>query len=98
MSLALTDQRIIDLEEKATKMRELIIETLLEAGSGHSAGPLGLADIFTSFYFHILNHNPKNPDMPDRDRLELSNGHCCPVRYVAMAMSEYFPIEELKTL
>lgn len=98
MTLDLTDQQTIDLEEKATKMRELIIETLLEAGSGHSAGPLGLADIFTAFYFHILNHDPKNPDWADRDRLVLSNGHCCPVRYVAMAMSGYFPEEELKTL
>jgi transketolase len=98
MSLDLTDQQIIDLEEKAVKMRELLIETLLEAGSGHSAGPLGLADIFTAFYFHILNHDPKNPDWSDRDRLVLSNGHCCPIRYVAMAMSGYFPVEELKTL
>ena len=98
MTLELTDQQIIDLEQKATKMRELIIDTLLEAGSGHSAGPLGLTDIFTSFYFHILHHDPKNPDWPDRDRLVLSNGHCCPVRYVAMAMSGYFPTDELKTL
>jgi transketolase len=79
-------------------MRKLIIETLLEAGSGHSAGPLGMADIFTSFYFHILTHDPKNPDWDERDRLVLSNGHICPVRYVAMAMSGYFPVDELKTL
>src|SRR5579871_789902 len=96
--MELTEQQHIDLEEKATKMRELIISTLLEAGSGHSAGPLGLADIFTAFYFHILNHDPKNPEWTDRDRLILSNGHCCPVRYVAMAMSGYFPEDELKTL
>lgn len=96
--MELTQQQLLDLEEKATKMRELIIDTLLEAGSGHSAGPLGLADIFTSFYFHILNHDPKNPNWQQRDRLVLSNGHCCPVRYVAMAMSGYFPIDELKTL
>src|SRR5258708_3745793 len=94
----LTNQQIIDLEEKANSMRELLIQTLLEAGSGHSAGPLGLSDIFTAFYFHILNHDPKNPDWLDRDRLILSNGHCCPVRYVAMAMAGYFPEEELKTL
>jgi len=98
MTIDLTEQQIIDLEEKASKMRELLIETLLEAGSGHSAGSLGLADIFTAFYFRLLNHNPKNPDWADRDRLVLSNGHCCPIRYVAMAMSGYFPIEELKTL
>lgn len=86
------------LEEKANKIRELIIESLVEAGSGHSAGPLGMADVFAAMYFHILNHDPKDPFWEDRDRLILSNGHICPVRYAAMALSGYFPISELKTL
>lgn len=94
----LHDDKLKQLEEKANEARRLIIETLLVAGSGHSAGPLGMADIFIAFYFHILNHDPKNPDWEDRDRLVLSNGHICPVRYVVMAMAGYFPIEELKTL
>ncbi len=92
------DEKLIELELKATEARELLIKMLLEAGSGHSAGPLGMADIFTAFYFHILNHDPKNPDWEDRDRLILSNGHICPIRYVSMAQSGYFPIEELQTL
>ena len=79
-------------------MRQSIIEMLVEAGSGHTAGPLGMADVFTAFYFHILNHDPKNPFWEERDRLILSNGHICPVRYAAMAHSGYFPLEELKTL
>lgn len=94
----LHEDKIKLLEEKSVRVRELIIESLVEAGSGHSAGPLGMADIFTAFYFHILNHDPKNPDLPDRDRLILSNGHICPVRYAAMALAGYFPIEELMTL
>lgn len=94
----LPDQKLKKLEETANKTREIIIEMLVEAGSGHSAGPLGMADIFTAFYFHILNHRPKEPDWPDRDRLVLSNGHICPVRYASMALSGYFPISELKTL
>lgn len=94
----LTDGQIKDLELKANEARRLLIETLLEAGSGHSAGPLGMADIFTALYFHILNHDPKNPDFEDRDRLILSNGHICPIRYVSMAQAGFFPIEELKTL
>ncbi|MCL4419029.1 transketolase [Patescibacteria group bacterium] len=98
MDLELREERLLKLEEIAVQTRELIIEALIEAGSGHSAGPLGMADIFTAFYFHILNHDPKNPDWPDRDRLILSNGHICPVRYVSMALSGYFPVEELKTL
>jgi transketolase len=57
-----------------------------------------MADIFTAFYFHILNHDPRHPDWPDRDRLVLSNGHICPIRYVSMAQAGYFPLSELKTL
>ncbi len=90
--------RLEYLEELANKIREKVIETLLEAGSGHSAGPLGMADIFTAFYFHILKHDPKKPMWPERDRLVLSNGHICPVLYVTLAYAGYFHLEELKTL
>ena len=98
MTAQIYDDKLKELILKANQSRQLLIETLLEAGSGHSAGPLGMADIFTAFYFSILNHDPKNPDWEDRDRLVLSNGHICPIRYVSMAMAGYFPIEELKTL
>jgi len=98
MTSELHEEKLRELEEKAIEIRQLIIKTLLEAGSGHSAGPLGMADIFTAFYFHILSHNPKKPDWEDRDRLVLSNGHICPVQYVTMALAGYFPINELKTL
>ena len=94
----LSQEKLKDLKIKANKVRQLIIEMLVEAGSGHSAGPLGMSDIFTAFYFHILNHDPKNPSLPDRDRLVLSNGHICPVQYATMALAGYFPLEELKTL
>lgn len=94
----LHDKKLKFLEEMANRIRVAVIESLIEAGSGHSAGPLGMADIFTAFYFHILNHRPENPDWEDRDRLILSNGHIAPVRYAAMAYAGYFPIEELKTL
>lgn len=95
---ALTQEKLKDLELKANRARELVIEMLLEAGSGHSAGSLGMADIFVSLFFHILNHNPKNPNLVNRDRLILSNGHICPIYYTVMAMSGYFEISELKTL
>src|SRR5947209_4029608 len=94
----LYDDKLKDLQLKANKARQLVIETLVEAGSGHSGGPLGMADIFTAMYFYILNHDPKNPNWEDRDRLILSNGHITPIRYVSMAMAGYFPEEELKTL
>lgn len=94
----LTPEKEQELKEIAVEVRQLIIKTLLEAGSGHSAGPLGMADIFTAMYFHILNHDPKNPEWEERDKLVLSNGHICPVLYVTMAKAGYFPIDELKTL
>src|SRR6202051_2485190 len=94
----LYEDKLKDLEKKAEEARELVIKTLVEAGSGHSAGPLDMADIFTAFYFHILNHDPKRPDWDERDRLILSNGHIVPVRYAAMAHAGYFPLAELLTL
>jgi transketolase len=96
--MSLTDEKIKELEKKANDIRISIIEMLIEAGSGHTAGPLGMADVFTYLYFHKLKHDPKNPAWPERDRLILSNGHICPVLYATMAHSGYFPAEELKTL
>jgi transketolase len=86
------------LEAKANTIREDIIRMLEHAGSGHSAGPLGLADIFTALYFDVMKHDPKNPDWDERDILLLSNGHCVPVRYATMAEAGYFPKSELMTL
>jgi len=94
----LSTEKIKQLELKANDIRQSIIEMLLEAGSGHTAGPLDMADIFTYLYFHVLKHNPKNPSWPDRDRIVLSNGHICPVLYATMAHAGYFPAGELKTL
>ena len=94
----LHDDKIKFLEKKANDIRRSIIEMLVVAGSGHTAGPLGMADIFTTLYFHLLKHDPRDPKWPDRDRLVLSNGHICPVLYATMAHAGYFPIEELKTL
>jgi transketolase len=94
----LSEEKQVFLEDKANEIRQSIIEMLIAAGSGHTAGPLGMADIFTAFYFHILKHDPKNPLWEERDRLVLSNGHICPVLYAALAHSGYFPVEELLTL
>ncbi|MGC1176510.1 MAG: transketolase [Candidatus Saccharimonadales bacterium] len=86
------------LEKIANDIREDIIRMLEHAGSGHSAGPLGLADIFTALYFDVLKQDPKNPDWEERDILLLSNGHCVPVRYATMAHAGYFERKELLTL
>ena len=94
----LTGEEVRALELKANEIRQSIIEMLTEAGSGHTAGPLGMADVFTLLYFAVMKHDPKNPDWEDRDRLILSNGHICPVLYATMAHAGYFPVEELMTL
>lgn len=86
-----------DLQIKSNQIRQEVVQMITGAKSGHIGGPLGLADIFTALYFHVLNHNPKMPDDESRDRLVLSNGHVCAVRYAAMALSGYFPQEELST-
>lgn len=95
---SITEKKIKFLEESASFIRQDIIKMLVAAGSGHSAGPLGMADIFTALYFHILRHDPAHPDWPDRDRLVLSNGHICPVLYATLARAGYFPLDELATL
>lgn len=94
----LTAQKINDLQIKANRIRQEIIQMIFEAESGHPGGSLGMADIFTALYFQILKYDAKNPDDPERDRLILSNGHICPVLYATMAEAGYFPATELKTL
>ncbi|HYH74945.1 MAG TPA: transketolase [Candidatus Saccharimonadales bacterium] len=89
---------IPELELKANEIRQDIIKMLLEAGSGHSAGPLGLADIFTALYFNVMKHDPENPTWEERDLFLLSNGHCVPVQYATMAHAGYFDKKELLTL
>lgn len=94
----LTDAKLRKLELQANDIRQDVLSMLTQAGSGHSAGPLGMADIFTALYFHVLHHNPRRPDWVDRDRLFLSNGHIVPIRYATMAHAGYFPKNELRTL
>lgn len=94
----ITDEKVIELEKKANDIRISIIDMLLEAKSGHTAGPLGMADIFTVLFFHTLKHKPKHPEWEERDRLVLSNGHICPVYYSTLAHAGYIPMAELKTL
>lgn len=96
--MPLDKDKIKDLKLKANKIRQFIIEMLAQAGSGHTAGPLGMSDIFSALYFQVLSHKPTDPFWTDRDRLILSNGHICPVQYASLALSGYFPMEELKTL
>lgn len=83
------------LNKLANNIRQNIIKMLVQAGSGHSAGPLGMADVFTALYFSVLKHDPKRPNWRERDRVILSNGHICPVWYATLAEAGYFPKREL---
>jgi len=91
-------QAAVELESISRMIRRDIINSLSEAGSGHTGGSLDLADIFTCLYFNILNHQPANPLWEDRDRLVLSIGHVAPVLYTTLAHAGYFPVEELSSL
>ena len=82
----------------ANTIRKDVVQMLEEAKSGHAAGSIGLADLFTALYFNVLYHDPKDPEWEERDRFVLSNGHVCPVMYSALANAGYFPKEELMTL
>lgn len=95
---SLTDVEVQALTLRAEDIRESVIKMLVEAGSGHTAGSLGMADIFTALYFRIINHNPRHPEWIQRDRVILSNGHIAPILYATMAHAGYFSVSELKTL
>ena len=88
-----------ELDEKANKIRQDIITMLLSAKSGHSAGPLGMADVFVALFFGgILHYDSQNPKDENRDRFVLSCGHIAPVLYATMAHAGFFPISELISL
>lgn len=92
----LTDLKTLRL--KANDIRMDLLRALATANSGHTAGPLGMADVFTALFFNVANINPQQPHWPERDRIVLSNGHICPVLYTTMAHAGFFPTEELITL
>jgi transketolase len=88
---------ITELEKYAKKIRYLILKTTNNAGAGHTGGSLSMVEILTGLYFHIMNINPENPSMEDRDRFILSKGHSTPGFYSTLALRGYFPESELDT-
>lgn len=86
------------LDVRAMTLRRHCLEMIGRAKSGHPGGSLSAADVVAVLYFHHLEHDPKNPKKPDRDRFVLSKGHAAPVLYAALAEAGYFPVADLKTL
>lgn len=89
---------IEQLEERANYMRGLNLISLCCAESGHSGGTLSMMDILAALYLKVARHDPKRPDWVDRDRIIWSAGHKAPALYVSLAMTGYFPEEELAKL
>ena len=88
-----------EMEKLAITIRQEIIEMLLQAKSGHCAGPLGAVELYVALYFSgILNYDSKDPDWEKRDRVIISNGHYAPLLYITLAHAGYFSLDELKTL
>lgn len=87
-----------DLAVIAKELRRDVIKMLTQAGSGHTGGSLGMADVMATLYFEVAKLDPQNPDWPKRDRILLSNGHICPILYATLARRGFFPVEELKSL
>ena len=85
------------LKRKALQLRKHIVTMIATAGSGHPGGSLSACDIVTALYFNVLNHDPKNPKWPDRDRFIMSKGHATGILYSALAVSGYFPVSFLST-
>jgi transketolase len=93
-----TGWKVEDIREMARQIRRDVIRMLMISESGHSGGPLGLADIFASLYFRVLKYDPANPTWPERDMFFLSAGHLAPVWYAALARAGFYPLAEMATL
>lgn len=91
-------KEIEHLKETARETRKWVIKMTHKAGSGHPGGSLSATDIITVLYFYAMNHNPKDPCWPDRDRFVLSKGHAAPALYATLAQIGYFDIGELNHL
>jgi transketolase len=92
------NNRIIELQKMAKKLRIAIVKTLHKSQSGHTGGSLSAIDLITTLYFHKMRHKPADPAWDGRDRFVLSKGHAAPSLYVALAEAGYFPAEDLMML
>jgi transketolase len=92
-----SEEKIDSLQDKAQKLRRMVIDLTHKGQCGHPGGSLSLAEIMSCLYFEVLNVDPKQPEWEDRDRLILSKGHAAPVYYAALADKGYFSADLLGT-
>jgi transketolase len=92
------DYSIQELIDTADLMRGYDLVALCAAGSGHAGGTLSIMDITAALYLKVANHDPQNPNWPDRDRIIWSTGHKAPSLYLGLAFAGFCPIEDVVTL
>ncbi len=86
------------LEKTSSNVRAEVLKMTARAKSRHPGGSMSKADIVTALYFNILNHDPKDPKLKERDVFILSKGHCAPALYATLGMCGYFKKEEFGNL
>ena len=89
---------IEELKDAANLMRGYDLVALHAAGSGHAGGTLSIMDITAALYLHVANHDPDNPNWPDRDRIIWSTGHKAPSLYLGLAFAGFCPLDDVVTL
>jgi len=92
------DYSIEELKDAANLMRGYDLVALHAAGSGHAGGTLSIMDITAALYLKVANHDPKNPNWADRDRIVWSTGHKAPSLYLGLGMAGFCPIDDVVTL
>ena len=90
-------KRVVELSIIANKVRKNALTAVYSAASGHPGGSLSIADLLALLYFEVMNVDPKNPKMENRDRLVLSKGHTAPALYSVLAEKGFFPVEDVAT-
>lgn len=98
LEMQMDEQRVRELKIIGQRIREDVLEGTYHAQCGHPGGSMSIADVLALLYFEVMNIDPQNPQMPDRDRFILSKGHCAPGYYGALAERGFFPKEEIRKL
>lgn len=91
-------KRATELAIIANKARKHALTGIYSAKAGHPGGSLSIAELLAYLYFDVMNVDPKNPKMENRDRFVLSKGHTCPALYGILALKGFFPEEDMKLL
>ncbi len=96
--MAVTQDQLKTLADKARRIRIDVLKMLNGSGSGHTGGSLSAADLATALYFYKMKYDAKKPDWKERDYFILSKGHAAPLLYTVLAHAGFIEHAELCTL